>query len=74
MLMVHSILTLAMQSGPFLHLIVTLTTLIARLARFSSSLCRILSTVHPKCLRLLDDLHVRNEQPVTSTYTHNRVS
>ena len=57
----------------FLHL-VTLTALIARLARLFSSLCRILSTVHLRCLHLLDDLHVRNEQPVTTTYTHSQVS
>ncbi|KAI0247929.1 hypothetical protein BJV78DRAFT_1241228, partial [Lactifluus subvellereus] len=42
-------LTLAMQSGAFLHLVVTLTT--------PSSLRRVLSTVHAECLHLLDKLY-----------------
>jgi uncharacterized membrane protein len=67
-------LTLAMQSGAFLHLVVTLTALVAHLAHLSSSLRRVLSTVRAECLHLLDKLYVGNEQPVASTYTRNRVS
>ena len=74
MLTIHSMLMLAMQSGAFLHLVVTLTALVARLAHLSSSLRRVLSTVHAECLHLLDKLYVRNEQPAASTYTWNRVS
>ena len=57
-------LTLAMQIGAFLHLVVTLTLLVARLAHLSSSLRRVLSTVHAECLYLLDNLYVRNERPI----------
>ena len=73
--MIHSMLTLAMQSSAFLHLVVTLThSLPVWPISLSSSLRLILSTVHAECLHLLDKFYVRNEQPVTSTYTRNRVS
>ena len=74
MLMIHDMLTLAIQIGAFLHLVVTLTALVTRLAHFSSSLRCVHSTVHAECLHLLDKLYVRNKQPVASTYTRNQVS
>ncbi|KAI0247219.1 hypothetical protein BJV78DRAFT_1247477 [Lactifluus subvellereus] len=55
--MIHSMLTLAMQSDAFLHLVVMLTALVARLAHLSSSLRRVLSTVHAECLHLLNKLY-----------------
>lgn len=58
-------LTLAMQSGAFLQLVVTLTALVARLAHLSSTIRSVLSTLHADCLCLLTRLHVRNEQPFT---------
>jgi hypothetical protein len=64
--MIHSMLTLAMQSGAFLHLVATLTSLVARLAHLSSSLRRVLSTVHAESLYLLDNLYVRNERPIAA--------
>ena len=66
MLMIHSMLTLAMQTGAFLHLVITLTALVARLAHLSSSLRCVLSTVHAEGLYLLDSLYVRNEQPIAA--------
>ena len=56
---IHSILTLAMRSGAFLHLVVTLTALVARLAHLSSALRHVLSALHAESRRLLDTLHVR---------------
>ena len=64
--MIHSMLTLAMQVGAFLRLVVTLTSPVARLAHLSSSLRRVLSTVHAECLYLLDNLYVRNERPIAA--------
>ncbi|KAI0306364.1 hypothetical protein B0F90DRAFT_1689314 [Multifurca ochricompacta] len=52
-----TMLTLAMRSGAFLHLVVTLTALVARLAHLSSAIRRVLSTLHAECLRLFDTLH-----------------
>ncbi|KAI0249107.1 hypothetical protein BJV78DRAFT_723554 [Lactifluus subvellereus] len=54
---IYYMLTLAMQSGAFLHLVVTLTALVARLAHLSSSLRRVLSTIHAECLHLFDKLY-----------------
>jgi len=59
----NSTLTLAMQSGAFLQLVVTLTALVARLAHLSSALRRVLSTLHDECLHILSSLHVRSEEP-----------
>ena len=57
---IHSVLILAMRSGAFLHLVVTLTALVARLAHLSSALRHVLSALHAESIRLLDTLHVRN--------------
>ena len=57
-------LTLAMQSGAFLHLVVTLTALVARLAHLSSALRHVLSALHAESIRLLDTLHVRIEPSI----------
>jgi len=54
-------LTLAMQSGAFLQLVVTLTALVARLAHLSSAIRSIVSTLHTESLLLLSRLHVRSE-------------
>ena len=64
--MIHRMLMPAMQSGTFLHLVVTLTSLVARMAHLSSSLRRVLSTVHAECLYLLDNLYVRNGRPIAA--------
>jgi hypothetical protein len=69
---IHSMLTLAIQSGAFLHLVVTLTAIAARLAHLSSSLRRVLSILYAESLRLLDKLYVRSKQPVAATSTCNR--
>jgi hypothetical protein len=61
---IRSVLTLAIQNGAFLHLVVTLAAIVARLAHLSTSLRRALSSLHAECLRLFDKLHVRGEQPV----------
>ena len=61
---IHSVLTLAIQNGAFLHLVVTLAAIIARLAHLSTSLRRALSSLHAECLHLFDKLYVRGEQPV----------
>ncbi|KAH9180787.1 hypothetical protein EDB89DRAFT_66870 [Lactarius sanguifluus] len=45
--------------GAFLHLVVTLTTLVARLAHLSSALRYVLSALHAESICLLDTLHVR---------------
>jgi hypothetical protein len=58
---IHSMLTLAIQSGAFLHLVVTLTAIVARLAHLSSFLRHELSTLHSECVHLLNKLHVRRE-------------
>ncbi|KAN0140860.1 hypothetical protein V8E53_001304 [Lactarius tabidus] len=50
-------LTLAMRSGAFLHLVVTLTALVARLAHLSSALRHDLSSLHAESIRILDALH-----------------
>jgi uncharacterized membrane protein len=55
-------LTLAMQSGAFLQLVVTLTALVARLAHLSSGMRRVLSTLHAESMLLLSALHVRSER------------
>ena len=60
----HSMLTLAMRSGAFLHLVVTLTALVARLAHLSSALRSVLSVLHAESIRLLDTLHVRTESSI----------
>ena len=57
----HSMLTLAMQSGAFLHLVVTLTALVARIAHLSSAVRGVLSTLHTECTHLFARLHVRSE-------------
>ena len=57
---IRSMLTLAMQSGAFLQLVVTLTALVARLAHLSSALRHVLSALHAESIRLLDTLHVRD--------------
>ncbi|KAH9001042.1 hypothetical protein EDB92DRAFT_1811970 [Lactarius akahatsu] len=44
-------------SGAFLHLVVTLTTLVARLALLSSALQYVLSVLHAESTCLLDTLH-----------------
>jgi hypothetical protein len=54
-------LTLAMQSGAFISLVVTLTALVARLAHLSSSIRNILFTLHAESLLLLPKLHVRSD-------------
>ena len=64
----HSMFTLAMQSGAFLHLVVTLTALVARLAHLSSALRHVLSALHAESIRLLDTVHVRTE---SSTHRHS---
>ena len=61
---IHSVLTLAIQNGAFLHLVVTLAAIIARLAHLSTSLRRAPSSLHAECLHLFDKLYVRGEQPV----------
>ncbi|KAH9001040.1 hypothetical protein EDB92DRAFT_1938811 [Lactarius akahatsu] len=50
-------LTLAMRSGAFLHLVVTLTALVARLTHVSSALRHALSALHAESTPLLDTLH-----------------
>jgi hypothetical protein len=57
-------LTLAMRSGAFLHLVVTLTALVARLAHLSSALRHDLSSLHAESIRILDALHVRTESSI----------
>ncbi|KAH9066403.1 hypothetical protein EDB87DRAFT_1679137 [Lactarius vividus] len=65
-----------MRSGAFLHLVVTLTTLVARLALLSSALRYVLSTLHAESICLLDTLHyagVNNDifslaQPAKATH------
>ena len=54
-------LTLAMRSGAFLQLVVTLTALVARLAHLSSAIRAVLSTLHAEALLLLAKLHVGSE-------------
>ena len=57
-------LTLAMQSGAFLHLVVTLTALVARIAHLSSAVRGVLSTLHAECVHLLSRLHVRSKAAI----------
>ncbi|KAH9989054.1 hypothetical protein BJV74DRAFT_838583 [Russula compacta] len=54
---IYHILTLAMQSGAFLNLVVTLTALVARLSHLSSALRRVLSTLHAEYLHLFVKIH-----------------
>jgi hypothetical protein len=54
-------LTLAMQSGAFLHLVVTLTALVARIAHLSLAVRGVLSTLHAESAHLLSRLHVRSK-------------
>jgi hypothetical protein len=54
-------LTLAMQSGAFLHLVVTLTALVARIAYLSLAVRSVLSTLHVECAHLFASLHVRSQ-------------
>ncbi|KAH9038340.1 hypothetical protein EDB85DRAFT_1933357 [Lactarius pseudohatsudake] len=54
---IYRMLTLAMRSGAFLHLVVTLTALVARLAHLSSALRHVLSALHAESICLLDTLH-----------------
>jgi uncharacterized membrane protein len=61
---IHSVLTLTMQNGAFLHLVVTLAAIVARLAHLSTSLRRALSSLHAECLHLFDKLYVCGEQSV----------
>jgi hypothetical protein len=67
--MSHRVLTLAMQSGAFLQLVVTLTALIARLAHLSSGMRSVLSTLHAESILLLSALHVRSERPFARAST-----
>ena len=60
----HSMLSLAMQSGAFLHLVVTLTALVARIAHLSSAVRGVLSTLHSECAHLFARLHVRSKWPI----------
>jgi hypothetical protein len=62
-------LTLALQSGAFLHLVVTLTALVARLAHLASALRHVLSALHAESIRLLNTLHVRNQLRHSSFFT-----
>ncbi len=55
-------LAVAMRSGAFLHLVVTLTALVARLAHLTSALRHVLSALHTESIRFLDTLHVRTTQ------------
>jgi hypothetical protein len=57
-------LTLAMQSGAFLHLVVTLTALVARMAHLSSAVRGVLSTLHAECAHLLAKLYVRSKRAI----------
>jgi hypothetical protein len=52
-----------MQSGAFLHLVVTLTALVARMAHLCSAVRGVLSTLHAECAHLLARLHVRSKLP-----------
>jgi hypothetical protein len=52
-----------MQSGAFLHLVVTLTALVARIAHLSSAVRSVLSALHTECAHLLATLYVRNKWP-----------
>ncbi|KAI9459469.1 hypothetical protein BJY52DRAFT_1148960 [Lactarius psammicola] len=61
---IYRMLILTMRSGAFLHLIVTLTALVARLAHLSSALRHVLSALHAESIRLLDTLH-----PAEATHT-----
>jgi hypothetical protein len=54
------VLTLAMQSGAFLQLVVTLTALVARLAHLSLAIRGVLSGLHAESSLLLSKLHVRS--------------
>ena len=51
-------LTLAMQSGAFLHLVVTLTALVARISHLCSAIRSVLSTLHSECAHLFAKLYV----------------
>ena len=55
-------LTVAMQSGAFLQLVVTLTALVARIAHLSSAVRGVLSTLHAECAHLFTKLHVRHSR------------
>ncbi|KAH9168743.1 hypothetical protein EDB89DRAFT_2073624 [Lactarius sanguifluus] len=63
-----AMLTLALRSGAFLHLVVTLTALVARLAHLSSALRHVLSALHAESICLLDTLHVRTTQPAEAMH------
>ena len=54
-------LTLAMQSGAFLHFVVTLTALVARIAHLSSTVRSVLSALHTECAHLFAKLDVRSK-------------
>ncbi|KAH9996915.1 hypothetical protein BJV77DRAFT_986954 [Russula vinacea] len=54
---IYHMLSLAMQSGAFLHLVVTLTALVARIAHLSSAVRGVLSTLHNECAHLFARLH-----------------
>ncbi|KAI0277205.1 hypothetical protein BGY98DRAFT_643847, partial [Russula aff. rugulosa BPL654] len=60
---IYHMLTLAMQSGAFLHLVVTLTALIARIAHLSSTVRSALSVLHTECAHLFATLYVRSKWP-----------
>ncbi|KAH8980961.1 hypothetical protein EDB86DRAFT_2769151, partial [Lactarius hatsudake] len=53
---VRIVFTLAMRSGAFLHLVVTLTTLVSRLALLSSALRYVLPALHAESICLLNTL------------------
>ena len=69
----RSMLTLAMQSGTFLHLVVTLTALVARIAHLSSAVRSALSALHTECAHLFAKLDVCSKWPFALACASDRL-
>jgi hypothetical protein len=67
------VVTLAMRSGAFLHLVVTLTALIARIAHLSSAVRSVLSALHTECAHLFNKLFVRSKWPFAFACASDRM-
>lgn len=62
-----------MQSGAFLHLIVTLTAIVARIAHLSSAVRSVLSALHTECAHLFATLDVSSKWPFVFAFASDRI-
>jgi hypothetical protein len=62
-----------MQSGAFLHFVVTLTALVARIAHLSLAVRSVLSALHIECANIFAELYVRSKWPLLQIECQNNI-